>query len=111
MLTTAVLVLSVPFLKSLPLHMSVEVVAQVLGKSYDLAITGTGENTACVGFTIVICDARVLLRKDAEGDGVYGEVSQHAFDFTAFMAKAKSGGETFTAKATRQSQDGTEAPF
>ena len=89
MLTMAVLALSIPFVKSLPLHLGIEVVAQVLAKAYKLAITGTGENTACIGFTIVICDAQVLLRKDEDGDGVYGEVSQDAFDFTAFMAKAK----------------------
>ena len=87
MLTTALLALSLPFLKSLPPHLNVEVVAQALAKAAELAMTGTGENTACIGFTIVVCDAQVLLRKDEEGDGVYGEVSQDAFDFSQFMAK------------------------
>ena len=89
MLTMAVLALSLPFVKSLPLHLSIEVVAQVLGKAYELAVTGTGENTACIGFTIVICDARVLPRRDKDGDGVYGEVSKDEWDFAAIMAKSK----------------------
>ena len=72
-----------------PSHLNVEVIAQVLGKAYELAVTGTGESTPCIGFTIVICDARVLLRKDAEGDGMYGEVSNDDYDFTAVMAQRK----------------------
>ena len=71
-LTMALLALSIPFVKSLPPHLNIEVVARVLGKAYTLAVTGTGESTPCIGFTIVICDARVLLRKDKDGDGVYG---------------------------------------
>ena len=52
-------------------------------------VTGTGETTACIGFTIVICDSRVLLRRDEDGDGVYGEVSNDDYDFTAVMAERK----------------------
>ena len=89
MLTMAVLALSIPFVKSLPPHLNVEVIARTLAKAYALAVTGTGESTPCIGFTIVICDARVLLRKDAEGDGVSGEVSNDDYDFTAVMAQRK----------------------
>ena len=61
----------------------------MLGKAYDLAVTGTGESTPCIGFTIVICDARALLRRDKDGDGVYGEVSNDDYDFTKVMAQRK----------------------
>ena len=37
----------------------------------------------------MICDSRVLLRRDEDGDGVYGEVSNDDYDFTAVMAERK----------------------
>ena len=93
--------LSIPFVKSLPPHLNIEVIARVLAKAYELAVTGTGENTACIGFTIVICDARVLLRRDKDGDGVYGEVSNDDYDFTQFMA---NGHAIWTTEGFKQLQ-------
>ena len=48
-----------------------------------LATVGSGEDVKCHGFTIIIGDAQALMRRDKDGDGMYGEVSQKAsFDFT-----------------------------
>ena len=97
--------------KILPVLTGELVRTDVLAKADDLAMIGTGENTPCVGFTIVVADALLLLRKDADGDGVYGEVSKDEWDFTAInrctnwtsASRPRSGQVQYTVAAGAES--------